>query len=156
MALTSEAPPLSKFKLLAFDIFGTLIDENTGVAKALQPLVFRLPKDHPAASGSGLAIHDIFEQIEASIHKEHPSLPQSQVLARVYTELAREWHVDTKEGEPEAFAQSMGEWPPFPDTVAAIQKLSRCRCFWSSLSSSFIVMDYEFLNKEVTRSRWVM
>lgn len=125
MALASDAPPLSTFRLLSFDIFGTLIDENAGVYKALQPLRSRLPASHPAASSSISQVHDIFDRLEISIHKDMPSLPQHQVLARIYKAIAAEWGIDIVQGEAESFAQSMSEWEPFPDTIAAIQKLSK-------------------------------
>lgn len=125
MALVSDAPPLSKFKLMSFDIFGTLIDENSGVYKALQPLLSRLPSSHPAASDSVTGVHSLFLRLEASIHKDDPSMRQTEVLARIYKGIASEWGVKASQGEAEAFAHSMGDWPPFPDTIAAVQELSK-------------------------------
>ncbi|KAL8692481.1 MAG: hypothetical protein Q9218_002517 [Villophora microphyllina] len=120
MALTASAPPLTKFKLLAFDIFGTVVDEETGIYKALEPLLARFPRSERAKTSA----FEAFLKLEASIHETHPSMRQHEVLAQIYTKIANSWGVDPPNDEVEGFAESMGEWPPFPDTVAALQKLA--------------------------------
>ncbi len=123
MALSPSAPPLSNFKLLCFDVFGTLIDEPTGVYKALQPLLSRPSPSH--SDRSMRASFELFLRIEASIHQEVPSLQQHDVLVRIYKEMAREWGLPTPlHEEAEKFARSMAVWLPFSDTVAALQQLS--------------------------------
>lgn len=123
MALSPNAPPLSNFKLLCFDVFGTLIDEPTGIYKALQPLLSRHSASHPDRSFQPSI--KLLLRLEASIHREVPSLRQHDVLVRIYKEMAREWGLPTPlHEEAETFAGSMGEWLAFPDTVAALQQLS--------------------------------
>ena len=125
MALDStNAPSLASFKVLAFDIFGTLIDDRTGMSTALQPLILRLPPSHPAKSSKEHGIEAI-ERLELSIHHSSPTLRQNKVLEQAFQQLASEWKVEVEPGEAEAFAQSMGDWTPFPDTVAAMQVLSK-------------------------------
>jgi len=123
MALSPNAPPLSNFKLLCFDVFGTLIDEPTGIYKALQPLLSRPSASHPDRSKRPSM--QLFLRLEASIHREVPSLRQHHVLVRIYKEMAQEWGLPAPpHQEAETFAASMGEWLPFPDTVAALQQLA--------------------------------
>lgn len=123
MALSPNAPPLSNFKLLCFDVFGTLIDEPTGIYKALQPLLSRHSASHLDRSFQPSV--ELLLRLEASIHREVPSLRQHDVLVRIYKEMAREWGLPTPlHEEAETFAGSMGEWLAFPDTVAALQQLS--------------------------------
>ncbi|KAL8731407.1 MAG: hypothetical protein Q9181_004323 [Wetmoreana brouardii] len=120
MALTPTAPPLTNFKLLSFDIFGTLIDEETGAYKALEPLLSRCATPPPKHSAI-----ELINRLEASIHATRPSLPQSEVLAHVYKMTASSFGASATEEEASAFASSMGKWEPFPDTVSAMQKLSK-------------------------------
>lgn len=123
MALSPNAPSLSNFKLLCFDVFGTLIDEPTGVYRALQPLLSRSSVSHPDRSLR--PSFELFLRLEGSIHREVPSLRQHDVLVRIYKEMAQEWGLPTPpQEEAETFAGSMSEWLPFPDTVAALQQLS--------------------------------
>ena len=121
----STAPSLTSFSLLSFDIFGTLIDDRTGIATALQPLISRLPLAHPAKASSQHGIEAI-ERLERAIHQSSPSLGQDKILARAYEQLADEWGVEDRvgEGEAEAFARSMGDWAPFSDTVDAMRVLA--------------------------------
>ncbi|MCJ1237710.1 hypothetical protein MMC14_005697 [Varicellaria rhodocarpa] len=124
MALdSSTAPPLTKFSLLSFDIFGTLIDDQTGRFTALHPLVACLPSSHAARSKSYCV--SAFDRVENSIHHADPQLRHDKVLARIYEQLASEWGVEAKPGDAEIFARTMGEWAPFPDTVAAMQALGK-------------------------------
>ncbi|KAL9580241.1 MAG: hypothetical protein Q9212_004613 [Teloschistes hypoglaucus] len=120
MALRPDAPPLTKFKLLAFDIFGTVIDEEIGIYKAMEPLLARFPRSERAKTSA----FEAFLKLEASIHEEQPSLRQRDVLSQIYTKIANSWGVEPLKDEVEGFADSMGEWPPYPDTVAAMQKLA--------------------------------
>ncbi|KAL8704975.1 MAG: hypothetical protein Q9201_001872 [Fulgogasparrea decipioides] len=120
MALIPTAPPLTNFKLLSFDVFGTLIDEETGIYNALQPLLSRCATPPSKASAT-----ELINRLETTIHAIHPSLLQSEILAHVYKLTASAWGISATEGEASAFASSMGEWEPFPDTVSAMQKISK-------------------------------
>ena len=124
MALTSSAPSLTTFNLLSFDIFGTLIDDQAGINTALNPLISQLDASHPAKSSNKVRV-EAFDRIEFDIHKDQPSLPQNQVLARIYVTMGEEWGVKVPNEDAEKFAASMGSWPAFPDTVEALQTLSK-------------------------------
>ncbi len=111
-------PKLGDFKVLTFDCYGTLIDWGKGILKALSPLVEK--------SGRALSREEIlaaFAREESEEEALNPRLIYREILARVYEALARAWGVEGEEREALAFALSIAEWPPFPDTVAALRYL---------------------------------
>jgi 2-haloacid dehalogenase len=111
---------LGDFTVLSFDCYGTLIDWESGIWVALQPLLAR--------AGSGLARDDAlaaFARHESAQEAETPGLLYSELLARVHRRLAVEWSVAATPDEDRAFGGSVGDWPAFPDTPAALAYLQR-------------------------------
>jgi 2-haloacid dehalogenase len=108
---------LDDFDVLTFDCYGTLIDWEAGILSALRPVV----------EPSGTEVDDEtllehFARIESSI-QAGPYRPYREVLADVLRGLGRElgfWPTDAEVG---AFGASVGTWPPFSDTVAALTAL---------------------------------
>ncbi|MCJ1472956.1 hypothetical protein MMC13_001605 [Lambiella insularis] len=124
MALSNNSPSLSKFRALSFDIYGTLIDEYTGIAHHCEALISRLPPSHPARSSRDSLI-SAFNRIERKNQGANPTLKQSEILKQVYKDLASEWGVKARPEEIEAFGKAVGTAPPFPDTVAAMNELAK-------------------------------
>jgi 2-haloacid dehalogenase len=111
---------LGDFKVLSFDCYGTLIDWEAGIWTALQPLLGK--------ADAGLARDDAlaaFARQESAQEVETPGLLYSDLLARVHRRLAGEWSVATTAAEDHAFGGSVGDWPVFPDTPAALAYLQR-------------------------------
>ncbi len=106
---------LTDFKVLTFDCYGTLIDWETGLADALQPLIAKAP----GAVSRDQAL-ELFAQHEAEQEQETPAMPYSQLLAVVYRRLARAWGVALGSEEANIFGASIPDWPPFPDSVDAL------------------------------------
>jgi 2-haloacid dehalogenase len=111
---------LSDFSVLTFDCYGTLIDWESGIWQALQPLVGRCPA--PPAREAALAA---FGTAESAQERETPGLLYSTLLARVHSRLATEWGIALDAAEAEAFGRSVGDWPAFPDSAAALAYLQR-------------------------------
>jgi 2-haloacid dehalogenase len=110
---------LSDFKVLSFDCYGTLIDWESGIWTALQPL---------AAQAGGKAREDAltrFGHHESAQEHETPNLKYSELLARVHARLAAEWGVAANPAADRAFGASVGEWPAFPDSAEALAYLKR-------------------------------
>jgi 2-haloacid dehalogenase len=111
---------LTDFKALTFDCYGTLIDWETGLYAALQPLLHKggvtLPRDDVLTA---------FGRHESAQEEATPRMIYSELLAEVHRRLAREWHVRDAEKEAVAFGKSVPDWPAFPDTVQALQYLQR-------------------------------
>ena len=111
---------LSDFSVLTFDCYGTLIDWESGIWQALQPLMARCP--HAPSRDAALAA---FGTAESAQERETPSLVYSQLLARVHHHLAEEWRVPPNDAEAEAFGNSVGDWPAFADSADALAYLKR-------------------------------
>ncbi len=111
---------LTDFKVLTFDCYGTLIDWETGIFTALKALLAKLPK--PLARDAAL---ENFARHESAQEVETPTMVYSALLNAVHRRLAREWNVAASDGEHDAFGQSVGEWPAFPDSAEALAYLKR-------------------------------
>lgn len=110
---------LTDFKVLTFDCYGTLIDWETGILKALQPLRAKKPgltDDH---------VLETYARHEHAQEKATPGMKYSELLAVVHEKIAGEWGVKATKEEHAAFGASVGNWPAFADTPAALQYLKR-------------------------------
>ncbi|KAL6705433.1 hypothetical protein ACN47E_006698 [Coniothyrium glycines] len=113
---------LTDFKLLSFDVYGTLIDWEQGAIEALQPVLKKAGKEDIDRKHVLKVLHSI----ESRIEKENPSLKYSEVLTKVHPLLCKELGLDTStEEESQKFGASVGQWPSFPDTVDALKRLSK-------------------------------
>ena len=109
---------LTDFKVLTFDCYGTLIDWETGICEALQPLLTR--------SGKALdrdQVLETFARHEAAQESETPSMIYSELLSVVHSRIAKDWGVAPRAEEMEAFAHSIRNWPAFADSPAALRYL---------------------------------
>lgn len=111
---------LNDFKVLTFDCYGTLIDWESGMIAALQPLTGQL--------GDQLSRNQILEahaRHESGQQLQTPSMPYRQVLAIVYKRLAEEWGLQAAWSECVHYGDSVKDWPAFPDSPAALQYLGQ-------------------------------
>lgn len=109
---------VARFQALTFDCYGTLIDWEQGILTALRPLRRRL----------GDRVDDrrllvAFGEAESRIEREHPTLPYTEILRRVHQSLESTFELPEDAAAAASFAGSVGGWPPFPDTVAALRDL---------------------------------
>ena len=111
---------LADFKVLTFDCYGTLIDWETGILNALEPLRAKLPQSIPDE-----AALETFARHESAQEAETPTMIYSELLATVHRRLAQEWRLEAPESEHRAFGQSVGEWPAFPDSTSALRYLKQ-------------------------------
>ena len=122
---------LSDFSVLSFDCYGTLIDWESGIWSALEPLRARVG----AAAGMGLARVSVeltredalaaFARLESRQQEKTPDMAYPEVLAAVHGQLAAEWDVAADAAEDAAFGASIGDWPAFPDTAQALEYLKQ-------------------------------
>ena len=111
---------LSDFQVLTFDCYGTLIDWESGLHSALAPLLTR--------SGAALSRDqalEVFSQFEVRQQALTPDMEYADLLATVHGQLAAAWGVAADAAENARFGGSVGAWPAFPDTVAALQYLKQ-------------------------------
>jgi 2-haloacid dehalogenase len=111
---------LTDFRVLTFDCYGTLIDWESGMVTALQPLIARVSR--PVSRDALLEAH---ARHESSQQEFTPTRPYRELLAIVYKRLAEEWGVRATWDECLAYGNSIKDWPAFDDTAAALQYLKK-------------------------------
>lgn len=109
---------LTDFTVLTFDCYGTLIDWETGMLEALKPLSSqaRTPLDRNA-------ILEAHARHEAAQQLQTPGKLYRELLAVVYKRLAEEWGIAVTWDDCLRYGRSIGDWPAFADTAAALQYL---------------------------------
>jgi len=106
-----------QFSVITFDCYGTLINWEVGILGALQPV---LKKHGRNLSDAGvLELYSSFEpQIQSGDYK-----PYRQVLAEVVRRFGQKLVFTPTQQEIDSLAESIKDWPPFPDTTAGLRKL---------------------------------
>ena len=112
---------LTDYKVLTFDCYGTLIDWESGIWDALQPLIMAGGDTAVTREAALLA----FAKWEA--HHEHasPRLRYPDLLAKVHRSMAESLDLETSDALDEAFGASAPLWPAFSDTADALRVLKR-------------------------------
>ncbi|KAL5119312.1 hypothetical protein ACEQ8H_002799 [Pleosporales sp. CAS-2024a] len=113
---------LTDFKLLSFDVYGTLIDWERGCVDAFRPMLKKSNKED-------MDPEDILKVCHAAQVPEqarNPGLRYSELLATVHPVMCKELGLaePTKE-ESQAFGASVPTWVAFPDTVSALRRLAK-------------------------------
>ena len=114
-------PQLTDYRVLTFDCYGTLIDWETGIWDALQPLIMRNP-DAEVTRDAGLRA---FGQCENLQERETPDLLYPNLLAHVHRRIADSLGMETDPELDEAFGTSVPDWPAFADTADALRILKQ-------------------------------
>lgn len=121
---TSRA--LTSFSLLSFDCYGTLVDWEGGIVDALEPLTTHLDESNELKHNS-TALLQRYCFHEGQTQAKYPTLKYSAILEHVFDQLALEFGLKdvVTERERSTFGASIGRWPAFPDTIAALKTLAR-------------------------------
>jgi 2-haloacid dehalogenase len=112
---------LTDFTVLTFDCYGTLIDWETGIWDALQPLLM----ENGCESVTRRQALEAFGAEENELEARTPSMPYPEVLSRVHRALAKRFGLLTRNELDSTFAASLPHWPAFADTAAALRALKR-------------------------------
>ena len=124
---------LKSFKVISFDVYGTLIDFKPAILSALLPLLSRVPDDSPYKSKSGgedigAKLLVMFKSQEDALMVGKPVRPFQDVLREIYLRIASELHISSSSPglaeEAEGFGGSVGSLPAYGDSVEACQHLS--------------------------------
>jgi 2-haloacid dehalogenase len=110
---------LTDFKVLTFDCYGTLIDWESGIWDALQPILM-LNQSSDILRDDALVS---FARHESAVEAERPDLHYRRVLEKVHQALAGEFGLESTEGLDQDFGQSAAHWPAFADTADALRYL---------------------------------
>lgn len=111
---------LSDFSTLTFDCYGTLIDWESGMYAALQPLW-----SHAAGKASREDVLELHAHYESMQQVQTPMMRYSRLLAVVYKRLAEALGVMASWSECEAYGRSVRNWPAFPDSADALAYLKK-------------------------------
>ena len=106
----------TRFRAFTFDCYGTLIDWETGLLGALRPVL--------GAHGSQLRDEQIlalYAELEPAA--QNPYRRYREVLEEVVRGFGKRLGFQASEAEARSLPNSLKDWRPFPDTVAALKKL---------------------------------
>ena len=109
---------LTDFKVLTFDCYGTLIDWESGITTALQPLLSKAAE--PLSRDAAL---EVFARHESAQEAQTPGMIYSDLLAQVHRRLAAEFDLTATEDEHLRFGASVPDWPAFADSVSSLRYL---------------------------------
>jgi 2-haloacid dehalogenase len=110
---------LADFSALTFDCYGTLIDWETGILAALRPWT----RAHRVEVGDEELLA-AFGRAESRREAADPTAPYPRILAGVLEDLAEELGATASPEEAAAFADSVKDWPAFPDSPEALAYLT--------------------------------
>jgi 2-haloalkanoic acid dehalogenase type II len=109
---------LRDFDALTFDCYGTLIDWESGILNELRAWA-------QPANLSDDALLEAFGAEESRCEAATPDKPYPGILADVHRALGQRWGIAPNQLAPIAFGGSVGRWPAFPDSPAALGYLKQ-------------------------------
>lgn len=111
---------LSDFTVLSFDCYGTLIDWETGITRAVAPWL-----NDVGVTASRDEILRAFASAESDLQMAMPGAPYPEILAAVHPAMAEHFGVPSSEEAAASFGASVKDWPPFSDSVEALGYLAQ-------------------------------
>jgi FMN phosphatase YigB (HAD superfamily) len=137
---TNPSRPTEDYKVLSFDVYGSLIEYKAHILSAFRPLLDRLPESSPyldstaasptvsnSASKGSIEFLKVFQKQEDAIKLEKPVKRFDEILAEIWRRIAKQLEVESSEEEAKAFGseEMIASWPCFSGTGEALQRLSR-------------------------------
>ena len=107
----------TRYEILTFDCYGTLVDWETGILAALRRVLSAHGKQIDDATL--LQLYGDFEQRA----EQGTFQPYREVLKSVVRQFGKELKFTPTRPEEETLPESLSTWKPWPDTVAALQQL---------------------------------
>jgi 2-haloacid dehalogenase len=107
----------SRFRVVTFDCYGTLIDWETGILEAIRPIL----SAHGAAL-SDLEVLRLYGELEAEAESGE-YLAYREVLCSVVRGFGARLGFHATEEQQRSLPDSLGDWKPFGDTIAALRRL---------------------------------
>ena len=132
---------------LTFDIYGTLIDWETGLWMALRPLIDQLPEP-PARE----AVLNDFALEETAQQAETPGLLYTDLLTVVHQRLAKKWGLWVGGAESRTFGASVPLWPAFDDSAESLRRLGER--FHLAALTNVDQISFEGSNRRLGRPFW--
>lgn len=111
---------LREYTALSFDVYGTLIDWESGMLAGLRPLTDCLKTGMPDD-----AVLEMHARHESGAQAQTPGRLYSDLLATVYRRCAEELGLAVGWEECARYGASVGDWPTFPDSFEALAYLKQ-------------------------------
>ena len=108
----------SPFRILTFDVVGTLIDFEQGVIACLRRQL--------GSTGAGVSdqqLLEAFARAEEAQQRLTPDMPFSEMLAPVYHQMAADLGLPDDDETAGSLRDSIPDWPAFPDSVETLKRL---------------------------------
>jgi 2-haloacid dehalogenase len=110
---------LTRFKVLTFDCYGTMIDWESGIFSALRPIL-----DAHSKMLSDSALLALYAELELTA-EQGEYLRYRDVLQSVVRGFGERLGFSPTDAEVRSLPESIATWQPFPDTVEALRKLTK-------------------------------
>lgn len=113
----NAALDFSRFRVITFDCYGTLIDWESGILGAIRPILL--------AHGADIAdveILRLYGELEAEAESSRYQAYRD-VLREVVRGFGARLGFRAQDAEQESLPNSLADWKPFPDTVSALHQL---------------------------------
>jgi 2-haloacid dehalogenase len=107
------------FDALTFDCYGTLIDWERGILSGVRPVLAAHGADVPRDT----EVLEAYARYESGL-ESGSYMRYRDVVAGALCGICAEHGVEPTDAEAAAFGNSVGDWPPFPDSAAALARLS--------------------------------
>jgi 2-haloacid dehalogenase len=107
----------SKFSVLTFDCYGTMIDWESGIFSALRPI---LAAHH--AELSDPALLELYAELEFTAERQ-AFINYRDVLEQVVRGFGQRLGFRPSQAEVRSLPDSIASWQPFPDTVTSLRRL---------------------------------
>ena len=109
----------SRFRIITFDCYGTLIDWESGILGAIRPII-----SAHRAHLSDVEILRMYGEIEAD-EELGEYQPYKEILQAVVRGFGTRLGFVPSEKEQQSLPSSLASWKPFPDTVIALRQLKQ-------------------------------
>jgi 2-haloacid dehalogenase len=108
---------LTRFKVLTFDCYGTMIDWETGIFSAMRPILNAHDKNIPDAT-----LLELYSELELRA-EQGEYLRYRDVLQSVVRGFGKRLEFSLTDAEVRSLPESLANWQPFPDTVESLRNL---------------------------------
>jgi len=109
----------SRFEILTFDCYGTLIDWETGILSYLHRILVAHGRNPDDSS-----ILKLYGDFEARAEQQ-PYRPYREILESVVWQFGDHFGFQPTDQEAWSLAESLRDWRPWPDTVNALRVLQQ-------------------------------
>jgi 2-haloacid dehalogenase len=109
----------SRFEILTFDCYGTLINWENGILRCMHRILAAHGRDTDDAT-----ILQLYGDCEARA-EQGPYRCYREVLQSVVSQFGEELIFAPTDEETRSLPESLRDWPPWPDTVSALRELQK-------------------------------